>query len=129
MAVLGSYGRPPGPRRAVPSARVAADRLPGTPARLRGGRWCYRGPPAVRAGGDERSIPVDPAGSDGQPVTDRRAGPPVPRCAHPPAFDSWRDVRRRVISLLDEPPPLLVVTDFDGTLAPITLDPLATRIV
>jgi len=62
-------------------------------------------------------------------VTDRRAGPPVPRCAHPPAFDSWRDVRRRVISLLDEPPPLLVVTDFDGTLAPITLDPLATRIV
>jgi len=47
--VLGSYGRPPGPRRAVPSARVAADRLPGTPARLRGGRWCYRGPPAVRA--------------------------------------------------------------------------------
>jgi trehalose 6-phosphate phosphatase len=30
--------------------------------------------------------------------------------------------------LLDAGPPLLVITDFDGTLAPITLDPLGTRI-
>ncbi len=36
--------------------------------------------------------------------------------------------RPRAIALLDDPPPLLVVSDFDGTLAPITLDPLATAI-
>ena len=42
--------------------------------------------------------------------------------------DAFRDARRRVLGLIDAPPPLMVVTDFDGTLAPITLDPLATRI-
>jgi trehalose 6-phosphate phosphatase len=49
--------------------------------------------------------------------------------AHAPEFDPWPEARRRVLDLLDEPAPLLVVADFDGTLAPITRDPLATRIL
>jgi trehalose-phosphatase len=40
----------------------------------------------------------------------------------------WTEARRRAVALLDAPGPLLVIADFDGTLAPITLDPLATRI-
>jgi trehalose 6-phosphate phosphatase len=42
--------------------------------------------------------------------------------------DAFREARARVLALVEGPPPLLVVTDFDGTLAPITLDPLATAI-
>jgi len=51
------------------------------------------------------------------------------RPAHAPEFDPWPEARRRVLGLLDTPAPLLVVADFDGTLAPITRDPLATRIL
>ena len=40
----------------------------------------------------------------------------------------WTEARRRALALLDVRGPLLVIADFDGTLAPITLDPLATRI-
>lgn len=36
--------------------------------------------------------------------------------------------RERVLELVAAPAPLLVVSDFDGTLAPIELDPLAARI-
>jgi trehalose 6-phosphate phosphatase len=63
----------------------------------------------------------------------RRAGPSAARgptgAPHAPAFDPWPEVRRRVLALLNEPSPLLVVVDFDGTLALITSDPLATRIL
>lgn len=45
-----------------------------------------------------------------------------------PAIDSWPLVRRRVVELATVPGRLLVVTDFDGTLAPISLDPMAARI-
>jgi trehalose 6-phosphate phosphatase len=38
-------------------------------------------------------------------------------------------VRRRLEELVSGPRPLLLVTDFDGTLAPITTEPMATRIV
>jgi trehalose 6-phosphate phosphatase len=38
-------------------------------------------------------------------------------------------VRTRVTELVAGPAPLLVVSDFDGTLAPITIEPMATRIV
>lgn len=37
--------------------------------------------------------------------------------------------RRRVLALLDAPPPLLIVADFDGTLAPIVTEPGAARIL
>jgi trehalose 6-phosphate phosphatase len=40
-----------------------------------------------------------------------------------------RRARARLPGLLAAPPPLLVVTDFDGTLAPITMDPMGARIV
>jgi trehalose 6-phosphate phosphatase len=53
-----------------------------------------------------------------------RAGP-----VHPPRFDSWADARDRVIRLAEARGRLLVVSDFDGTLAPITIDPQGTRIV
>jgi trehalose 6-phosphate phosphatase len=45
-----------------------------------------------------------------------------------PAIDSWPLVRRRVVDLATIPGRLLVVADFDGTLAPISLDPMAARI-
>ena len=45
-----------------------------------------------------------------------------------PAIDSWPLVRRRLAELATIPGRLLVVTDFDGTLAPISLDPMAARI-
>jgi trehalose 6-phosphate phosphatase len=48
--------------------------------------------------------------------------------AGPPPIAPWTVVRDRALALLDAGPPLLVIADFDGTLAPITLDPLATRI-
>jgi trehalose 6-phosphate phosphatase len=40
----------------------------------------------------------------------------------------WTEARRQALALVEAPGPLLVIADFDGTLAPITLDPLATRI-
>jgi trehalose 6-phosphate phosphatase len=45
-----------------------------------------------------------------------------------PAVDPWRLVRRRVVDLAAVPGRLLVVTDFDGTLAAVALDPTAARI-
>ena len=41
---------------------------------------------------------------------------------------AWTDARRLALALRAARGPLLVIADFDGTLAPITLDPLATRI-
>ena len=46
----------------------------------------------------------------------------------PASLTPWTAVRDRALALLDAPRPLLVIADFDGTLAPITLDPLATTI-
>lgn len=45
------------------------------------------------------------------------------------APDPWPIARARILELAGAPSPLLVVTDFDGTLAPITAEPMATRIV
>jgi trehalose-phosphatase len=45
-----------------------------------------------------------------------------------PAIDPWSLVRRRVVELAAVPGRVLVVTDFDGTLAAISLDPMAARI-
>lgn len=45
-----------------------------------------------------------------------------------PAIAPWPVVRRRVIEMAAVPGRLLVVTDFDGTLATISLDPTAARI-
>jgi trehalose 6-phosphate phosphatase len=47
-----------------------------------------------------------------------------------PAADpgALRGARRRALELVAAPPPLLVVTDFDGTLAPIVLQPMGARI-
>jgi trehalose 6-phosphate phosphatase len=57
-------------------------------------------------------------------MTEASPGSPAAQTAvHP-----WTAVRARALALLDAGPPLLVIADFDGTLAPITLDPLATRI-
>ncbi len=44
-------------------------------------------------------------------------------------FARWSAVRARVVALAGAPPPLLVVTDFDGTLSPISSDPLGARIL
>ena len=54
-------------------------------------------------------------------------GGPSPAAAVPPRVP-WTEARTLALALLDEPGPLLVIADFDGTLAPITRDPLATRI-
>jgi trehalose 6-phosphate phosphatase len=43
--------------------------------------------------------------------------------------DPWPVVRARVVELARTPGPLLVVTDFDGTLARISLDPMGARIL
>lgn len=51
-------------------------------------------------------------------MTAASPGSPVP----------WTAVRSQALALLEAGPPLLVIADFDGTLAPITMDPLATRI-
>jgi trehalose 6-phosphate phosphatase len=40
----------------------------------------------------------------------------------------WLDARDRALALVTARPPLLVVTDFDGTLAPISPDPMGARI-
>lgn len=45
-----------------------------------------------------------------------------------PAVDPWPLIRRRVVELATVPGRLLVVTDFDGTLAAISADPMAARI-
>jgi trehalose 6-phosphate phosphatase len=42
---------------------------------------------------------------------------------------AWATARRRIVELARTPGPLLVVSDFDGTLAPITMDPTASRIL
>jgi trehalose 6-phosphate phosphatase len=41
----------------------------------------------------------------------------------------WPEIRRRAVALVDARPPLLVVSDFDGTLSPINIDPLGAEIV
>jgi trehalose 6-phosphate phosphatase len=54
-------------------------------------------------------------------------GGPSPAAAVRPRVP-WTEARRLALALLDAPGPLLVIADFDGTIAPITRDPLATRI-
>jgi trehalose-phosphatase len=46
----------------------------------------------------------------------------------PPA-SGWRDIRERAVDLVNARPPLLVVTDFDGTISPINPDPMGAVIV
>ncbi|HEY7590173.1 MAG TPA: trehalose-phosphatase [Candidatus Limnocylindrales bacterium] len=41
---------------------------------------------------------------------------------------AWAEARRRALDLVAAPPPLLVVSDFDGTLAPISPDPMGAAI-
>ncbi len=62
-----------------------------------------------------------------RPPSGRPALPPPPS-GHIPAFDPWPIVRRQVRGLAATDGRLLVVTDFDGTLAPVGLDPMAARI-
>ena len=45
----------------------------------------------------------------------------------PPA-DTWPSVRDRALALVRARPPLLVVTDFDGTVSPINSDPMGAAI-
>jgi trehalose 6-phosphate phosphatase len=45
------------------------------------------------------------------------------------AIRPWPEIRRRAIELVAARPPLLVVTDFDGTISPINPDPLGAVIV
>jgi trehalose 6-phosphate phosphatase len=61
-------------------------------------------------------------GTPGVDAAGRGAGRPVP------PVDPWPVVRDRVVRLAAAPGPLLVVTDFDGTLARISVDPMAARI-
>lgn len=44
------------------------------------------------------------------------------------AESAWREARRRALALVAARPPLLVVSDFDGTLAPISADPMGALI-
>jgi trehalose 6-phosphate phosphatase len=63
------------------------------------------------------------------PSPGSRVAPPPAAAAGPP--DPGRalaDARRRAIALLDGPGPLLVVSDFDGTLAEIRPEPADARI-
>jgi len=46
-----------------------------------------------------------------------------------PAGDPPSDARARVLALLDEASPLLIVSDFDGTLSPIVAEPGDARII
>ena len=48
--------------------------------------------------------------------------------ARPPAPGAWRDIRDQAVALVLARRPLLVVTDFDGTLSPISSDPLGAVI-
>jgi trehalose 6-phosphate phosphatase len=41
----------------------------------------------------------------------------------------WPEIRRRAVDLVRAKPPLLVVSDFDGTISPINPDPLGAEIV
>lgn len=41
---------------------------------------------------------------------------------------AWLDARQRAVSLVAARPPLLIVSDFDGTLAPISPDPMGALI-
>jgi trehalose 6-phosphate phosphatase len=41
----------------------------------------------------------------------------------------WPEIRRRAVDLVRARPPLLVVSDFDGTISPINPDPLGAEIV
>jgi trehalose-phosphatase len=41
----------------------------------------------------------------------------------------WREIRDRAIGLVNARPPLLIVTDFDGTISPINPDPMGAVIV
>jgi trehalose-phosphatase len=41
----------------------------------------------------------------------------------------WSEIRRRAVELVRARPPLLVVSDFDGTISPINPDPLGAEIV
>ena len=50
----------------------------------------------------------------------------LPAHGHP--VDIWRAVRDRALALVRARPPLLVVTDFDGTLSPINPDPMGAVI-
>ena len=56
-----------------------------------------------------------------------RTGAGAPSDVRAP-ITAWPAVRRRVVALAAVPGRLLVVTDFDGTLARISLDPMAARI-
>jgi trehalose 6-phosphate phosphatase len=47
---------------------------------------------------------------------------------HPPVFDRWPEVLARVRALAATNGPMLVVSDFDGTLAPVDPDPMGARI-
>jgi trehalose 6-phosphate phosphatase len=44
------------------------------------------------------------------------------------AESAWREARDRALALVAARPPLLIVTDFDGTLAPISPDPMGALI-
>ena len=48
--------------------------------------------------------------------------------AHGHPAETWRTVRDRALALVRVRPPLLVVTDFDGTLSPINPDPMGAVI-
>jgi trehalose 6-phosphate phosphatase len=52
----------------------------------------------------------------------------APARSEAPTTD-WRAIRDRASALVAGRKPLLVVSDFDGTLSPISLDPLGARIV
>jgi trehalose 6-phosphate phosphatase len=45
-----------------------------------------------------------------------------------PAVSAWGEARRRALDLVAARPPLLIVSDFDGTLAPISPDPMGAFI-
>jgi len=69
-------------------------------------------------------------------VSRSAGGPSSPAHAHggsgdrggPGPADPWPSVRSRVVEVAAAPGPLLLVSDFDGTLARISLDPMAARI-
>ena len=63
-----------------------------------------------------------------------RAGPTAPQARLEPVSsttsgEAWTAIRDRAVALTSARPPLLVVTDFDGTLSPISPDPMGARIV
>ncbi|MEX2011951.1 MAG: trehalose-phosphatase [Chloroflexota bacterium] len=50
------------------------------------------------------------------------------RAAEDGTESAWREARHRALALVAARPPLLVVSDFDGTLAPISPDPMGALI-